>query len=134
MPVGGVKFLKIGDVEVPVSSQEIRITDPETGGQKGQKPERYDLLPYTSLAAIARVYNYGAEKYNDPEVGPHNWRRGYKWSLSYAALMRHLTQWWEGEDMDKESGHSHLAHAGWHILTLIWFTLRKPELDDRCKL
>lgn len=112
-------------------SKEIRITDPNTGGQKGSKPERYDLIPWNALSIIACVYHYGAQKYEDPTVGPHNWRRGYAWSLSFAALLRHLTAWWEGEDVDPESGHSHLAHAGWHILTLIWFTLTNKGTDDR---
>lgn len=112
-------------------AKEIRVTDPKTGGQKGTKPQRYDLIPWESVATIACAYHYGASKYEDPDVGPHNWRRGYKWSLSYAALMRHLTAWWDGEDTDPESGLSHLAHAGWHVLTLIWYTIHQPGMDDR---
>ena len=112
---------------------ETRIIDPDTGGVKGSKPERMDLIPWDAVKVISRVYNYGASKYEDPDIGPHNWRRGYRWSLSYAALMRHITAWWEGEDNDPESGHSHLAHAAWHCLTLIWFTLHNKGKDDRWK-
>lgn len=112
-------------------SKERVIIDPATGGRKGQKPERFELLPWDSVKVIARVYDYGATKYSDPIVGPHNWRRGYAWGLSFAALLRHLTAWWEGEDIDPESGHPHLAHAGWHVLTLIWFTLTGKGTDDR---
>lgn len=105
---------------------EIRIKDPWTGGEKGQKPERFSLLPFDALDEILRAYHYGASKYAD-----HNWRRGYKWSLSFDAALRHLTAWWEREDLDKESGLSHLAHAGWHILCLLWFSLNAKGTDDR---
>lgn len=106
--------------------EEVRVTDPSTGGQKGAKPERFSLIPFDALDEILRSYHYGAEKYS-----PHNWRRGYKWSLSFDALMRHLTAWWEGEDKDPESGHHHLAHAGWHVLALLWFQLNAKGTDDR---
>jgi hypothetical protein len=39
----------------------------------------------------------------------------------FAALMRHLTAWWDGERADPESGLHHLAHAGCCLLFLIWF-------------
>lgn len=110
---------------------ETRVTDPKTGGMKGTKPERWDLFPFEALDAVARVYHYGATKYDDPYVGPHNWRRGYAWSLSFAAMQRHLSLWWQGEDNDWESGHSHLAHAVWHGLTLLWFSIRHKGNDDR---
>jgi hypothetical protein len=106
--------------------EETRLEDPATGGQKGAKPERFSLLPFDALDEVIRAYNYGAAKYAD-----HNWRRGYKWSLSFDALMRHATAWWEGEDKDPESGLSHLAHAGWHCLCLIWFQLNAKGTDDR---
>lgn len=106
--------------------EETRVTDPNTGGQKGAKPERFSLIPFDALDMILRSYHYGAEKYS-----PHNWRRGYAWSLSFDALMRHITAWWEGENTDPESGHHHLAHAGWHVLALLWFQLNAKGTDDR---
>lgn len=97
-----------------------------TGGEKGVKPQRYDLLPREALDRIAEVYGFGAEKY-----AAHNWRRGYEWGKSYAALQRHLTAWWDGEDTDPESGLSHLAHAGFHVNTLLTFLVDHPDFDDR---
>ena len=114
---------------------EVRKVDPTTGGMKGQKPERYDLIPWDSMAVLARVYGYGAKKYEDTDVGEHNWRRGYRWSLNFAAMMRHATAWYEGESYDPESGIHHLAHAAWHCLTLIWFEIHGRGTDDRpCRL
>jgi hypothetical protein len=88
-------------------TEEVRVVDPETGGEKGMKPVRHSLIPVKALNVIARVYHYGASKY-----AAHNWRKGYDWSLSYDACRRHLDAFWDGEDLDPESGLPHLAHAG----------------------
>ena len=109
-------------------TEEIRTTS-STGGQKGVKAQRYDLLPKPGLDAIAEVYAFGAQKYAD-----HNWRKGYEWGKSYAALMRHMTAFWEGETNDPESGLPHLAHAGFHVLTMLtWLSEQGEggEFDDR---
>lgn len=105
---------------------EVRVTDPTTGGQKGTKEVRMDLVPVFPLTELARLYGRGAAKYED-----RNWERGYRWSLSYAALLRHLTQWWGGEDRDPEMGTSHLASVAWHAFALAQFEATHPELDDR---
>lgn len=107
---------------------EVRITDPKTGGQKGQKLERFDLMPFDALEEVARCYGYGATKYADD-----NWLKGYSWRLSAGALLRHIARWMLGEDIDKESGCHHLAHACWHCLTLLTFTKRGLGTDDRAK-
>lgn len=111
---------------------EIRITDPTTGGQKGQKPERFDLIPWDALQEVARVYGKGAEKYE-----PNNWLRGYKWSLSFGALLRHVTQFWLGKEYDDGPGGTgcrHLACAAFHCLALMTFSMRKLGTDDRVKV
>lgn len=110
---------------------EQRIVDPTTGGQKGQKPERYDLIPFDALDEVARVYGAGAAKYE-----AHNWLRGYRWSLSLGALLRHVSRWASGEDYDTGTGGTgchHLACAAFHCLALITFTARGLGTDDRAK-
>lgn len=107
-------------------SKEVRIVNATTGGAKGSKDERFDLLPWAAVAEIAKVYSFGSIKYDD-----HNWRKGYDWNLSFAALQRHLAAFWSGEDLDPESGLPHMAHAGWHCLTLLTFATEHPELDNR---
>jgi hypothetical protein len=107
---------------------EVRVTDPETGGQKGSKPERMDLIPAEAWEELGRVYGFGAQKYAD-----HNWRKGYPWSLSLAAMLRHIAAYQRGEDRDPESGLHHLAHAMFHCSTLIVFEKEQPHKDDRFK-
>jgi len=48
----------------------------------------------------------GATKY-----GRSNWRAtGVRASIYYDAIVRHLTAWFEGEDIDPDSGLPHMAH------------------------
>jgi hypothetical protein len=100
---------------------EVRTTS-STGGQKGVKPERFGLIPTKGLAAIARVFGFGASKYAD-----HNWRRGYEWDKSIDALERHVAAFKDGETYDDESGLPHLAHAGFHILVLLTWLEEQGE-------
>ena len=88
----------------------------------------FDLIPYESLQELSRLYGVNARngKYSED-----NWRKGYKWHLSFAAMMRHGWSWWGGEDIDKETNIHHLICAAWHCFTLFWFTKHKKEMDDR---
>lgn len=90
---------------------------------------RFDLVPGESLIEVVMVYTMGAEKYE-----AHNWRKGMLWSRVFAAIMRHLWAFWMGEDLDKESGLPHLAHAAWGCLTLISYLKTVNGEDDRVKV
>jgi len=88
---------------------------------------RYDLVPAEAIEELVKVYTFGAQKYE-----AHAWESGMKMSRVYAALFRHMTAWWLGEDTDKESGFSHLAHAAWNVLALLTYAKRgMHETDDR---
>jgi hypothetical protein len=111
---------------VPAASGEVRVIDAETGAEKGSKLERFDLLPAEPLRLVARHYGIGASKYAD-----RNWERGYVWSLSYAAMQRHAWAYWQGEDIDPESGSPHLAAVIFHALALMEFAHTNTSKDDR---
>jgi hypothetical protein len=102
------------------------LTTSGTGGQKGSKLARYDLIPTEPLRLLAELYGRGAQKYDDD-----NWRRGYDWRLSYAALQRHLNQFWAGEDIDPEMQVPHVINAAWHCFTLAQFMIDHPGYDSR---
>ena len=87
-----------------------------------------NLLSTEALNQIAAVLKFGAQKY-----AAHNWRKGFQWSRPLAAAMRHLTAFNDGEDLDPESGLSHLAHAACCLMFLLEFEKTHPELDDRYK-
>ena len=109
---------------------EETIVTSESGGQKGQKTARFDLLPVDSLWSLAEHFGRGAEKYED-----RNWEQGYDWSLSYAALLRHIFAWWGGEDYDLETSSHHLDGVMFHALALRHFinNERYERYDTRPK-
>ena len=113
-----------------VDTTEIRTTNETTGGQKGSKLQRFGSIPASVLLELAEHYGKGVRKYPNTGKGP-NYTRGYEWHLSYEAAMRHLTQFWAGEDEDPETGSKHVIAAAWHCITLALFMETHPELDDR---
>jgi len=108
-----------------MADEEIRSVS-STGGEKGTKLARFDLIPIGPLTELAKHFGRGATKYED-----HNYRRGYEWSKSYAACQRHLTQFWAGEDLDEETGTPHVIAAAWHCFALAEFMTAHPDFDDR---
>lgn len=112
-------------------SEEVKIVDPETGGAKGQKAARFDMIPSDFLWKLAEHYGAGEKKYPSDDRGVANWQRGYDWRLSVAALQRHLHQWLQGEDMDAETGSHHLVAVAWHCIALWWFQKHGKGRDFR---
>jgi hypothetical protein len=65
------------------------------------------VVPTKPLLEVGLAMMEGGRKY-----GAHNYRAvGVKMSVYYDAAMRHLMDWWEGEDIDPESGVSHVVKA-----------------------
>ncbi len=115
----------LDDAQQRVRMDVMTYTSP-TGGQKESKPARYELIPAEPLRQLAELMGKGAQKYSD-----HNWRLGYAWSLSFAALNRHLWAFWNGEDNDPENGSPHLAAVAHHAFALLEFMTTHPDFDDR---
>jgi hypothetical protein len=118
--------LQPADFAVPHRDGETRVVNAQTGGAKGQKAEQFNLLPWPALAQVARLYAFGSTKYE-----PHNWQKGYDWSLSFDSLIRHAVAFWSGEELDPETQCSHMASVVFHALALMTFVDSHPELDDR---
>ena len=93
----------------------------------GSKKSPLSVLPLPVLFEAGIVMLLGAAKY-----GRHNYRAiGVRASVYYDAAMRHLSQWWEGEDVDGESGVSHLAHAICCLAIVRDSAIRGMLTDDR---
>ena len=91
----------------------------------GEKP-RWDLLPVGPVKEIVWVLTVALKKYD-----AHNWQKVPEAKRRYyAAALRHLTTWWEGEKSDPETGLSHLAHAGACVLFLLWFDQLETHPSD----
>jgi hypothetical protein len=90
-----------------------RLEDP--GGRKaddGKLP--WDLLPWDAVEEVVKVLQYGAAKYE-----PRNWEKGIDTTRLFAAMIRHATAWFHGQNRDPESNERHLAHAACCILFLL---------------
>ena len=69
----------------------------------------------------------GARKY-----GRHNYRvAGVRASVYYDAFFRHLGAWWEGEDIDEDSGLNHLTKAMACLVVIRDSMIRGNWIDDR---
>ena len=92
------------------------------------KPEMSQLDP-EFLLELADMMTEAAKKY-----GKHNWKLGQAYSTPYDSCMRHLLAFMSGEDMDKESGKSHILHSVANLM-ILWYTWKHcdQELDDRYK-
>ena len=108
-----------------IQNEEIRVVDPQSGGEKGAKLARFSLIPPDALWELALHYGRGARKYAD-----RNWEKGYKWSLSVDALERHLTQFKMGEWLDEETGTPHIIAVAWHAFALFVFKVRGLGTND----
>ena len=72
----------------------------------GEKPQLY-LLPPQSITEVGKVLTFGAKKYD-----AHNWRKVDDLQNRYSsAALRHIFAHMDGEELDEETGYSHLAHA-----------------------
>lgn len=95
-------------------------------GNKDVKLPQFSLIPAYPMWEVAKVFGYGARKYE-----PRNWEQGIPFSSSIDALERHLALYKANQDIDIESGLPHLAHLVFHALTLMQNKHTHPELDDR---
>lgn len=92
------------------------IEDAQPEGRKldGGKVIMGAIPPHAELA-VARVLTFGAEKY-----ARDNWRKVPDMDVRYMdAALRHLNAHRRGEQVDAESGESHLAHAACCIMFLL---------------
>jgi hypothetical protein len=89
----------------------------------GIKKSPLSVVPTQVIHEVGLGMLEGALKY-----GRHNYRiAGVRASVYYDATMRHLNQWWEGEDIDPASNLSHITKA---ITSLV--VLRDAMLNDKC--
>lgn len=124
-PIQGVKWRLSGQCMTSPRydlEQEVKTpapsAPPTTSSSLGEKPTNpkdaiatnklpLHLWPETASAYGAMGFLDGALKY-----GRTNWRHaGVRASIYYDAARRHLAAWFEGEDIDPQSGVPHLGHA-----------------------
>lgn len=87
----------------------------------------FTTVPLLVLTEIGVAMLEGARKY-----GRHNYRvSGVRASVYVDAAMGHLTQYWEGEDIDPDSGLSHVVKAIASLVVLRDAMIQDTLVDDR---
>lgn len=87
----------------------------------------FSTIPAQVMAEVGLAMLEGSLKY-----GRHNYRvAGVRASVYYDALLRHLTAWWEGQDLDADSGLPHIVKAAACLVVLRDSQIRGNWTDDR---
>lgn len=95
----------------------------------GVRKPSAQFIPPVAIVEESVVMALGAAKY-----GAFNWQDDpVDATTYYSAAIRHLLQWFSGEDADPESGASHLAHVRACMAILIDAAASGKLIDDRPK-
>jgi hypothetical protein len=87
------------------------------------KKLRWELLPIECVEDAVRIMTFGAAKYS-----ANNWQNLENGiDRYYAALLRHLVAYRKGEELDSESGETHLSHAITNLIFLMWLEKRDKK-------
>lgn len=93
----------------------------------GDKKAPISCVPAPVMLEIGLAMLEGAIKY-----GRHNYRETpVQASTYYDACLRHMMQWWEGEDIDVDSDLSHITKAIASLVVLRDAMMINKFIDDR---
>lgn len=92
----------------------LETTDKDQSVKADKGKLELSLVNPELVKAVAEVRMYGTEKYGDSE----NWRK-VEPKRYVDALYRHLLAYIEGNEVDEESGLSHLAHMACNLSFLL---------------
>lgn len=84
----------------------------------------WDVVPFEVLDELVKILNVGVKKYGKPSGWQHVEDMENRY---FAALMRHLSAYRQGEHTDPESGELHISHALCNVVFLVWKELEKTE-------
>ena len=106
-------------------SSEQKDTNPKDLCGSNKVP--FSTLSGHVLAEMGSAMYEGALKY-----GRFNWRvKKVLASVYFDATQRHLQSWWEGEDIDLESGYNHITKSMTSLHVLLDAILLDLLIDDR---
>ena len=110
---GNTLFVKDDAIGI-IHHQEDRGADKDQAAKADKGKLELSLVNPELVKAVAEVRMYGTEKYGDSE----NWRK-VEPKRYVDALYRHLLAYIEGNEVDEESGLSHLAHMACNLSFLL---------------
>lgn len=116
-----------GLMPTPAARKALKEGDTPFHFESGKS--RLDQLPPKATVKLGEVFGYGAKKY-----GNWNWAEyAGEWSDQQliGSTLRHLMAYQAGEDIDPESGLTHLAHAAANAMMLLELKINNKGTDDR---
>lgn len=88
------------------SNREIkRDITLEKGLRYNKDKRKWSYVHFKSLEPMIEVLEFGAKKY-----APFNWQKGLDLKEILESMQRHLAALMDGEEIDPESGISHVGH------------------------
>lgn len=82
----------------------------------------WSLVHFKSLEPMVRVLEFGAKKY-----APENWKKGLDKKKILESMQRHLAALMDGEDVDSESGISHMGHIQCNAMFYNYFNKEEQK-------
>lgn len=111
--------------------QDMKVS--ATGGLRDNKGKhRPSVVPTSLIKAVATVIHNSSTE-GGGKYPMHNWRKGLPWTDVADSATRHIQDFLDRKDIDKESGLHTLYHAATNIAFLIEYLETCPQLDDRYK-
>jgi hypothetical protein len=93
--------------EVLTATAALPLPDDNPKTLYGEQKWKLSDVPSIAIQMLGRVMSMGRAKY-----GRFNWRKhNVSATVYYDAMQRHLALWFEGQDIDEESGLPHLGHV-----------------------
>ena len=89
----------------------------------------WELVDFESLEPLVEVLMFGATKYSKD-----NWKKGQAITELLGSLFRHIIAFQNGEDLDEESGKSHIGHAMCNLMFIQYVLTHHEKFDDRNKI
>lgn len=126
VPRTRIPFDKTEEYDMRPKDPEKKDTNPKDAvGVK--KWRQFTTVPFTIIWELGVAMLEGARKY-----GRHNYRvAGVRASVYIDATFGHLSQWWEGEDLDPDTGLSHITKAMASLCVLRDAMMQGKFVDDR---
>ncbi len=95
----------------------------ETALRYNEGKAQWSLVHFKSLLPMVKVMEFGAKKY-----APDNWKKGMDRRRLLESAQRHLAALMDGEDIDPETGLSHMGHVMCNAMFFNYhFVIDKPD-------
>lgn len=121
---------RIEEYECPALDRNMKSLNDHTKGSSFTKHDsgkpRMSLIPAAAQLEVAKVFTYGADKY-----GPNNYQKGADHSRYVDAAQRHINDYCQGNDKDKESELFVIAHAIASLYIVLESKIKGYGKDDR---